>query len=217
MPPGSQVSSHLGGLNHPALTGAVRELALRGELRRYRKSTILIEEDDIGDTLYVILEGRLRAYSASMNGREITYGVYGPGEYLGEMSLDGGRRSASVETLEASCCSVVTRASLRAFIQDNPDFAFELLSKVIRRARAATISAKTLALNDVYGRIKLRLEELARSALLDGHRPTHQELANWVGCSREMVSRVMKDLETGSYLRIEDKRIVIERPLPPRW
>ena len=217
MPPSSHASIPLGDLNHPAVSTAVRELALRGEVRRYRKNTILIEEDDVGDTLYVILAGRLRAYSASANGREITYGVYGPGEYLGEMSLDGGRRSASVETVEASLCSVVKRAELRAFIQDNPDFAFELLAKVIRRARAATISAKNLALNDVYGRIKLHLEEQSRSPSEDGERLTHQELANWVGCSREMVSRVMKDLEVGGYLRIQDRHVVIERPLPPRW
>ncbi|WP_163071511.1 Crp/Fnr family transcriptional regulator, partial [Acinetobacter baumannii] len=86
--------------------------------------------------------------------REITYGVYGPGEYVGEMSLDGGPRSASVITEEACRLVMVTRASLLTHISEHPEFAFELLTKVIRRARAATLSTKQLALNDVYGRLK---------------------------------------------------------------
>ena len=194
---------------------AVRELARRGEVRRYRRDTVLIEEGDRGSTLYIILSGRLRAYSAAPNGREITFGVYGPGEYLGEMSLDGGARSASVATVEASVCSVVTRETLREFIKDNPDFAFELMTKIIRRARAATLSAKNLALNDVYGRLKLLLESLAIQGTAE--RLSQQEFANRLGCSREMVSRVMKDLEGGGYVRLEAKHIVIDRPLPARW
>jgi CRP/FNR family cyclic AMP-dependent transcriptional regulator len=194
---------------------AVRELARRGEVRRYRRDTVLIEEGDHGSTLYIILSGRLRAYSAAPNGREITFGVYGPGEYLGEMSLDGGARSASVSTVEASVCSVVTRETLREFIKDNPDFAFELMTKIIRRARAATLSAKNLALNDVYGRLKLLLESLAIQGTAE--RLSQQEFANRLGCSREMVSRVMKDLEGGGYVRLEPKHIVIDRPLPARW
>ena len=105
------------------------ELAQRGLLRRYRKGTILIEEGDRGDTLYIIISGRLRAFSSAANGREITFGIYGPGEYLGEMSLDGGPRSASVETLEPSICSVVARDILDRFIDERPAFSFELLAR----------------------------------------------------------------------------------------
>ena len=204
-----------------AASEAVRALARRGDVRRYRRDTVLIEEGDKGSTLYIILSGRLRAYSAAANGREITFGVYGVGEYLGEMSLDGGVRSASVATVAASVCSVVTRETLREFIKEYPDFAFELMAKVIRRARAATLSAKNLALNDVYGRLKLLLESLAGASAdeptLVAERLTQQEFANRLGCSREMVSRVMKDLEGGGYVRLEAKRIVIDRPLPARW
>jgi len=197
------------------------ELAARGLLRRYRKGTILIEEGDRGDALYIIVSGRLRAFSSAANGREITFGIYGAGEYLGEMSLDGGPRSASVETVEASVCSVVTREILDEFIDERPAFAFELLSKVIRRARAATLSAKNLALNSVYGSLKQLLESAATPAAdgtaVIGERLTHQDIANRLGCSREMVSRVMKDLETGQYLRHREGRLVIIRPLPSRW
>lgn len=199
----------------------LRELAARGDLRRYRKGTILIEEGDRGDTLYVILSGRLRAYSAAADGREITFGIYGPGEYLGEMSLDGGVRSASVQTVEAATCAVITRETVRRFVADRPEFAFELLSKVIRRARMATLSAKSLALNDVYGRLKLLLDSLGAPGA-DGERVvreriTHQEFASRLGCSREMVSRIMKDLENGGYVRQDASRIVIRTALPARW
>ena len=205
----------------PGMSPLLVELAARGLSRRYRRGTVLIEEGDRGDALYVILSGRLRAFSSAANGREITFGIYGPGEYLGEMSLDGGPRSASVETLEASVCSVVTRDVLNRFIDERPAFAFELLTKVIRRARAATLSAKNLALNSVYGSLKQLLESASRPApdgtAVIAERLTHQDIANRIGCSREMVSRVMKDLETGQYVRHDDGRLVIAHPLPIRW
>lgn len=207
----------------PIVSDALRALVARGERRRYRKGTLLITEGEQGDTLYVVLSGRVRAYSGGDNGRELTYGVYGAGEYLGEMSLDGGLRSASVITLEATECAVITRATLQRHIADHPEFAFELLAKVIRRARAATLSAKQMALNDVYGRLRLLLESLADAPARDGARRlrekvTHQELANRLGCSREMVSRLVKDLRAGGYLDDAQARWALLQPaLPPRW
>ena len=196
-------------------------LAERGEIRRYRKGTLLIQEGDQGETIFIILSGRLRAFSVGENDREITYGVYGAGEYLGEMSLDGGPRSASVITLEACQCAVVSRRTLERFIAERPEFAFELLAKVIRRARVATLNARQLALNDVYGRLKLLLGALAvlqtDGTLRVAERLTHQEMANRLGCSREMVSRLMKDLERGGYVSVQDARLVLSKPLPQRW
>jgi CRP/FNR family cyclic AMP-dependent transcriptional regulator len=205
----------------PALSESLRALARRGEIRRYRKGTVLIEEGDRGETLYIILSGRLRAYASGPSGREITFGVYGPGDYLGEMSLDGGPRSASVVTLEATQCAVVTRHTLREFIAEHPEFAFELLAKVIRRARAATVGAKQLALNDVYGRLVALLngQSVPRA---DGQREiterlTHRDMAERLGCSREMVSRLMKDLETGGYVESTGASLLMKKPLPARW
>jgi len=208
-------------IEQPAMSASLRTLARRGEIRRYRKHTLLIEEGDYGDTLYLILAGRLRSYAAGDKGREITYGVYGPGEYLGELSLDGGPRSASVITLEACSCSVVGRRTLERFVGERPEFAFELLAKVIRRARSATHSARQLALNDVYGRLRALLQGAAQ-AQPDGtqrvvDRLTHQEMANRLGCSREMVSRLMKDLERGGYLQVQNRQFVLVKPLPQRW
>jgi CRP/FNR family transcriptional regulator, cyclic AMP receptor protein len=200
-----------------ALSESVRLLAQRGVVRGYRKGTVLMEEGDRGDTLYVILAGRVRVYSSNDKGREISHGTYGAGEYLGEMSLDGGARSASVITLEPTTCSVVTRQTLEAYIAERPQFAFELLTKVIRRARAATLNAKQLALNDVYGRLKGLLEGEAGAPAAPPERLTHQDMSSRIGCSREMVSRLMKDLERGRYVQNVGGVISVVRPLPPRW
>ena len=199
----------------------LRRLARRGELKRFRKGHRLIQEGDQGDTLFIILSGRVRVFGSGDRDREITYGTYGAGEYLGEISLDGGPRSASVVTLEACECAVVTRATLQQHIAEHPEFAFDLLAKVIRRARAATLSTKQLALNDVYGRLVLLLNDLAL-ALPDGtrrvaERLTHREIANRLGCSREMVSRLVKDLEAGGYLGASLGHYTLLRVLPARW
>jgi CRP/FNR family cyclic AMP-dependent transcriptional regulator len=203
------------------MSEALLALIARGEVRRYRKGTLLIQEGDQGDTIYIILSGRLRAYSEGDNDREITYGVYGAGEYIGELSLDGGPRSASVITVEASSCAVVSRRTLERFIAERPEFAFELLAKVIRRVRAVTLNARQLALNDVYGRLRLLLGALALpqpdGTLRVADRLTHQEMANRLGCSREMVSRLMKDLERGGYVAVQDNRLVLTKALPQRW
>lgn len=203
------------------LSEPLLSLARRGEVRHYRKNTLLIEEGDHGDTLYVILAGRLRCFASGDKGREITYGEYGPGEYLGEMSLDGGARSASVETLQPSSCAVITRTTLRQHIAEHPDFAFELIAKLIRRVRAATFSARQLALNDVYGRLVELLNGLAEprpdGTRVIARRPTHQQMAHRLGCSREMVSRLMADLARGGYAQAHDAQLILRQPLPSRW
>jgi CRP/FNR family cyclic AMP-dependent transcriptional regulator len=208
-------------LTRCGLSDGLRQLASRGDIRRYRKGLLLIQEGERGDTLFIILQGSLRSFSTGDGTKEITFGVYGPGEYIGEMSLDGGARSASVETLDPSVCAVVTKAQIEQFIAEQPSFAFELLAKVIRRARSATITARQLALNDVYGRLRELLQELAVERA-DGARaivprPTHADMAARLGCSREMVSRLMKDLERGGYLASQDGAWLLTGRLPHRW
>lgn len=199
----------------------LRDLASRGATRTYRKGTLIIEEGSQGDLLYVVLRGQVRAFSADARGREIVYGVYGPGDYFGEMSLDNGPRSASVMANETTQCAVLTRQTLRDHIAANPDFAFELMGRIIHRARVATNNARNMALLDVYGRVVQLLNSLAvpqpdgTSQLAD--RQTHAAIAARVGCSREMVSRLLKDLERGGYLAQRDGRFVLLRKLPPRW
>jgi len=208
-------------LDTAAFSEALRALARRGVVRSYRKGTLLVQEGDQGDTLYIILEGRLRVYSTGANGRELTFGIYGPGEYLGEMSLDGGPRSASIETMQASSCAVVTRQTLLNHIAEHPEFALDLLSKVIRRVRATTLTAKQMALNDVYGRLVSLLNQLGidqdDGVRIVPDRLTHREIASRLGCSREMVSRLAKDLEVGGYIDSVHGQIRLLRPLPARW
>lgn len=207
--------------NDPTLPESLRTLVARGEPRRYHKGTLLIQEGDVGETLFIVLSGRVKAFSTDERDREIVYGVYGAGEYLGEMSLDGGPRSASVITLEPTVCAVVTRKTLREHIAANPEFAFELLSRVIRRARLATQSARSMALLDVYGRVVKLLNDLAvqqnDGSRLIAPRLTHADLASRVGCSREMVSRLMKDLERGGYLLNLASGWALAQPLPAHW
>ena len=207
--------------NDAAHAASLRSLAAVSEVRRYRKGSILIHESDHGDSLFIIMEGRVKVYSTDANDREITLGVMGVGEYFGEMALDGGVRSASVSTLESTVCALVTRAHLLEHIAQTPQFALDLLGKVIHRARSATHSVRNLAFTDVYGRLTQLLLELAvpqpdGSAQL-AERMTHQDLASRVGCSREMVSRILKDLESGGYIALRDRHIALLGKLPARW
>ena len=203
------------------MSDSLRALARRGTLSRLRKGVQIITEGDRGDTLYIVLSGALRAYSVGAEGREVTYSHYGAGEYVGEMGLDGGLRSASVETLQASLCALVTRPTLELHLAEDPAFAFELLSKVIWRARAATQGLKQIALNDVYGRLKALIDGLARPQPDGTHliepAPSHLEMSQRLGCSREMISRVMKDLERGGYVEVGRRRVRLHRSLPAKW
>ncbi len=204
------------------ISESLRLLAQAGDVRRYAKGTLLIGEGDDTAALFVILAGRLRAFSANLeNAREITYGVYDPGEYVGEMSLDGGKRSANVMAIESAICARIERPTLIAHVAKHPEFAFELISKVIQRARAATVGLREVALNDVYGRLKHLLETLAVKQP-DGTQVieptlTHRDMAQRLGCGREMVSRLMKDLERGGYVGVETGRLVVLRKLAPKW
>ncbi len=199
---------------------ALRELAERGRIQSFRKGVVIIQEGDYADTLFVLLSGRVKVFATGENERELVIDTLGAGEYVGEMALDGGPRSASVITLEPTVCSIVTRVTLREHIVQNPEFAFDLLAKVIRRARRATMNLKNLALLDVYGRVARLLTQLAVER--DGRRQvperlTHQEIAERVGASREMISRLFKDLTRGGYIEVENRLITLKKPLPPAW
>jgi CRP/FNR family cyclic AMP-dependent transcriptional regulator len=203
------------------LSPSLRALALRGSARNYKKNNIIINEGDAGETLFVLLQGSVKVFSNDQSGREITYGIIKSGDYFGEMSLDGGPRSASVITLEACACSVITRIALREHLAIEPEFALDLVAQVIRRARSATETARNMALLDVYGRVIATLESQEGPGRPEAPvlltQITHQSIASRVGASREMVSRLLKDLEKGGYLELGVKRITLKRKLPARW
>jgi CRP/FNR family cyclic AMP-dependent transcriptional regulator len=204
-----------------AASASLTALALRGVERSYRKGAQLITEGDVGDTLFIILSGRLRAYSVGDDDREITYGHYGPGEYVGELGLDGGARSASVEAVEKTRVSVVTRATLNQYLADDPQFAFELMNKLIFRVRALTARTRGLALNDVYGRLVALLDGMAvvqpDGSRLTSDPMTHEQLAKHLGCSRAMVTRLLVSLCRHGSLVQERQHYRLLRPLPPKW
>lgn len=205
-----------------ALPESLRPLAQRGVVRHFPKGAVLIHEGDHGDALFIVLQGRLRVYgSSALADREVLYGFCEAGDYVGEMGLDGGERSASVAATESCHCVMVTRESLLAHLREHPEFALELLTKVIRRVRQTTANLKSLALNDVYGRLKTALEGEAQlqsdgTRFVPGSR-THREWAAQLGCSREMVSRVMKDLERGGYIEPLATGLQLPKALPARW
>lgn len=205
------------------LSGELRLLALRGVVRRYPKKTVLINEADTGDSLFVLLKGSVKAFSMDESGREIIYSTIHQGDYFGEISLDGGPRSASVSTLEPSTCAVVSRAAVTKHLIEQPEFAMQLVVQVIRRARAATEAARNMALLDVYGRLVALLDKRdgVSVSTTDGivtlESLTHQEIASRVGASREMVSRLLKDLEKGGYIQMGAKRIILLKKLPKSW
>ena len=200
----------------------IKALAELGFQRHYRSGALLIQEGETGDTIYIVLQGRLRAFLGDGNGKELSLGFYGPLEYVGEMSLDGGPRSANVEAVAATTCSVVSRPVLLSYIAAHPEFALELMARLIHRARLATQSAGNVALIDVYGRLVRLLNQWAIEPNALGERrlserPTHQEMAQHLACSREMVSRLLKDLETGGYIAVRARWIWLLKTLPTRW
>ena len=199
----------------------LREIARRGGVKPYRANAILINEGDTSDSLYIVLSGRVKVYSTNADGKEIVIATHGAGEYIGELALDGGVRSASVMTLEPTTCSVVSGANLREFIAAYPDFASHLIHKLIRSVRQATESVKSLALEDVYARVVRLLTDLA-DPFDDGHRRvrerlTQQDIAERVGASREMVSRIFKDLSVGGFLATESGQITLLKQPPRTW
>ena len=198
---------------------ARRQISKHAVQRRYPAKALIVQEGDEPDLLYIILEGRVRAFMSDANGREVVLSTMGPGEFFGEVALDQGPRSASVMSIEACVLSVVPLADLDLFIRANPAFASHFMHHLIGRIRTLTRSVGSLALMDAYGRVARLLLESAVTR--DGlrfvpERLTQADIASRVGCTREMVSRIFKDLVQGGYISLEADRIVIHRAPPER-
>lgn len=195
-------------------------VASRGQVRSFPAHAILINEGDTTDSLYIVLTGRVKAYASSEDGREVVLSEYGPGEYFGELSLDGARRSASIKAIEPCTCRVVQGAELQAFLAEYPDFSAHLTRKLIRMVRRLTGQVRSLALQDVYSRVVHLLNELSDASGTERvlrHKLTQQDIADRVGSSREMVNRVMKELAVGGYITQREGRIVLLRKPPSAW
>jgi CRP/FNR family cyclic AMP-dependent transcriptional regulator len=198
----------------------MQRLQSYGVPRSYPARSIVIHENDDSDALYVVLQGRVKIYSSNGEGKEFVFGTIGPGDYFGEMVLDGGRRSTSVITLEDCRFLVVPRYRVDELLELYPKFARDLITRLIRMVRRLTDTTMNLAYQDVYGRF---VNFLNANAVTEGNRVfvperlTQADIAVRIGGSREMVSRIMADLSAGGYISTSSKQIDIHRRLPARW
>ena len=189
--------------------------------RSYRKNTVIINEGDEASSLYIILDGEVKIFLSNEEGREIVINTQGTGDHFGELALlDTAPRSASVMTTMESTIGIVSKADFSTVLGRHPELALNLIKELTRRVRLLSDSVKTLALMDVYGRIAktlLSLAERVDGQLVIENRPTQQEIANRIGASREMVARILKDLQTGNYISIDGKRLTINDKLPDAY
>ncbi|KAF0191425.1 MAG: CRP/FNR family transcriptional regulator cyclic AMP receptor protein [Gammaproteobacteria bacterium] len=200
------------------------ELALlsrKAVARTFPKNAYIINEGDRSDTLYVMVSGKVKAFLRDEHGKEVILSFQGPGEYFGELALlDDEPRSASIVTVEPTTVNVVSKADLMKCISESPELAFRLIRDLSHRLRVLTENVRSLALMDVYGRVARTLLDLAKpddGKMVIQEKLTHQDIANMVGSSREMVTRILKDLTTGGYISNEGRHIVVREKLPPAW
>ena len=206
--------------NHTLSDAELKAMGSHAIARSYAKNAVIVTEGERTDSLYIVLSGRVKVYVSDDAGHDVVLVTQGPGEYFGELVLDEGPRSASVITMEPTRLLVVPHADFRDFVRNNPPFALNLIEKLIARVRMLTASVKNLALMDVYGRVARLLLELAEEqgeGLVIPQRLTQQDIASRIGASREMVSRILRDLTVGGYLTRTRGGIVLHRKPPEHW
>jgi len=181
--------------------------------RRYPRNALIVRAGDETDALYIILSGRVKVLMQDDEGHEVILSIMGSHEYFGEMGLlDDQPRSANVETLEPCEMLRLSKAGFVTCMKDNFDLAMRIIRNLVKRLRDADRKIESLALIDVYGRVARLLIDLAEE--IDGkwvvqHAPPKQEIARMIGASREMVSRVVKDLQEKGLIRAERRKILL--------
>ena len=197
------------------------KLTQHSTTRAYPANTVLISEGDSTDSLYVVKEGEVKVLASDQQGKEVILNILGPGEYFGELALlDDKPRSASVKTMVPTKVMVITKNDFKNCLATDPEMAYRLIKALIGQVRALTSNVKSLALLDVYGRVARTLLDLAENVddeMIIVQKLTHQDIADMVGASREMVSRILKDLVSGGYITVKNKRYTINEKLPPGW
>ena len=170
----------------------------------------------------MIESGKVKVYCSDKNGKEFIMNTLGPGDYFGELALlDDSTRSASVRTVEKSEFRIVMKEDFSGVLADHPGIVKQLISNLAGRVRKLTADVKSLALQDVYGRVANVLMDLAEErgdgTLFIPDKLTQQDIADRVGASREMVARILKDLTIGEYIRFEGRHIIINTRLPAKY
>jgi len=177
-----------------------------------RASVIMAAGDQI-DSLYIVISGRLKVMMSDSDGKEVILSLIGPGEFFGEMGLiDDSPRSASVITIEPCELLSITKRDFKKCLAENFEMSMAVMRGLVRRLREADRKIGSLALLDVYGRVARLLLDMAED--VNGQkvvtkRLPKQDIAKMIGASREMVSRVMKDLQMGGYIETRGSSIVL--------
>jgi CRP/FNR family cyclic AMP-dependent transcriptional regulator len=181
--------------------------------RSYPRGAAILRAGDETDALYVILSGRVKVLIPDEEGHEVILSVMGGQEFVGEMGLlDGLPSSATVETLEPCEMLRLPRTAFLSCLEDNGEVAMLVLRNLIKRLRDADRKIESLALIDVYGRVARLIIDMAEQ--IDGNwvvqrAPAKQEIARMIGASREMVSRVVKDLQEKNLIRTDKRKIIV--------
>ena len=197
-------------------------LAASSVVRNYPKNTVIINENDHADSLYIIESGRVKVYCSDKNGKEFIMNTLGPEDYFGELALlDDDKRSASVRTMEKSNFCIIYKDDFNQVLEQQPNIAKTLICNLTRRVRKLTKDVKALALQDVYGRVTNVLTSLAEprddETSIIPEKLTQQDIADRVGASREMVARILKDLTIGEYISFEGRNIILNGKLPDNY
>ena len=181
--------------------------------RRYRRGEMIVEQGRKSDALFILLSGRARVITSDARGREVILAVLEAGDYLGEMSLiDNEPHSATVRAEVQTDVLVLGRNEFAVCLTDNSSMSYAILRGLVARLRYADRQIESLALLDVYGRVARALLDMAEDD--EGRRVirskvSRQDLAKVVGASREMVSRVMKDLEERHLIETQENGWVV--------
>ena len=181
--------------------------------KNYPRNAVIIAAGDMTDSLYVILSGRLKVMMSDDEGREVILAILNPNEFFGEMGLlDDSPRSASVVALEACEIFTLSKRDFKNCLEENFDLSMAVMRGLVRRLREADRKIGSLALLDVYGRVArllLDMSEDVNGQKVVTKRLPKQDIAKMIGASREMVSRVMKDLQLGGYIETRGSTIVL--------
>ena len=195
------------------LTGDQAQAIAEGVVkRRYRRGEVIVEQSTKSNALYILLTGRARVVTSDARGREVILAVLQPGDYLGEMSLiDNEPHSATVRA-EVQCdVLVLGRSEFTRCLPENSSLSYAIMRGLVSRLRAADRQIESLALLDVYGRVARALLDMSEEGAefkLNRNKVSRQDLAKVVGASREMVSRVMKDLEVRGFIQTQENGAV---------
>jgi CRP-like cAMP-binding protein len=181
--------------------------------RRFRRGEIVVEHGRKSNALFILLNGRARVLTSDSRGREVILAVLQPGDYVGEMSLiDNEPHSATVRAEVQTDMLILQRADFARCLPENSSLSYAIMRGLVSRLRQADRQIESLALLDVYGRVARTLLDMAEQngeQLLIRNKVSRQDMAKIVGASREMVSRVMKDLEERGVIETQENGSVV--------